>query len=87
MEGLLKWTLGQNGILKAGTLVHNRVGSSETMPQNYKLSENVYFATELWQWDSDTDRWVPFNAPEGDVLMEFVMLDPHYRIPLKQSVA
>jgi oligosaccharyltransferase complex subunit beta len=45
----------------------------------------VYFATEIWQWDSDSDKWVPFNAPEGDILMEFVMLDPYYRIPLKQN--
>jgi oligosaccharyltransferase complex subunit beta len=83
MEGLLKWTFGQNGILKAGQLVHNRIGSTETIPQNYKLSEDIYFSTEIWHWDSENDRWVPFNAPEGDVLMEFVMMDPYYRIPLK----
>ena len=83
MESLLKWVFGQNGVLKAGTLVHKRVGAEETFPQNYKLSEPVYFGTEIWQWDSNKNEWVAFNAPLGDIQMEFTMLDPHWRIPLK----
>ena len=65
--------------MKAGELIHKRVGSSETFPLNYKVSEDVYFSTEIWEWDGD--KWVPYSAE--DVLLEFVMLDPYYRIPLK----
>lgn len=32
MESLIKWTFGQNGVLKAGDLVHKRVGAQETFP-------------------------------------------------------
>jgi len=40
---------------------------------------------DILTWDSEKKKWVPYVA--DDVVLEFVMLDPYYRIPLPYDSA
>lgn len=82
-RALLRWNFGLSGVLKAGDITHRSMESNQVKPNAYKVSEEIYFSCEIWEWCSESNQWVGFKTPEeGDILMEFVMLDPYYRIPL-----
>jgi len=40
---------------------------------------------DILTWDASKKKWVPFVA--DDIVLEFVMLDPYYRIPLPYDAA
>jgi len=56
------------------------LAGATTQPGEYKTSDNVVYSMDILTWDSDKKKWVPYIA--DDVVLEFVMLDPYYRIPL-----
>lgn len=83
MRNTVRWCFGQMGILKVENVMHRRVESSDVNPQNYRVSEDIHFECEIYEWDYMNSKWVAYIA--DDILLEFVMLDPYYRIPLKQQ--
>lgn len=63
-------------------MIHKRLNSDEIKPYNYRLNEDVYFSIDIFEFDYENDKWIPYISTEEDILLEFVMLDPYYRIPL-----
>lgn len=80
---ILRWNFQQSRVLKAENLVHRRVGSDDLKPYNYRLNEDVHFSIDIYEWNGQ--NWIPYNSDGQDVYLEFVMLDPYYRIPLKKG--
>jgi len=74
--------MGESGVLKVGKIYHHKVGESE-MPFEYKVMDDIEYSIELFKWSKITKKWEPFIA--NDIMLEFVMLDPYVRIPLKKE--
>lgn len=71
--------------MKAENLIHRRLDSNDIKPYNYRLREDIYFSIDIFEWDYVNDKWIPYKSNENDIFLEFVMLDPYYRIPLKKG--
>ena len=80
---LTDWALQQSGVLRSKSLRHYKVGTApaETNPENYNLEEHVVFEIEIEQMTKG--QWHPYVA--DDVQLEFVMLEPYYRVLLKST--
>lgn len=89
------WTFKEVGVLKVGRLQHwlkegaVKFGINETgldvpehNPTIYRIKNDVAFEIELSEWSND--HFVPFHpAPSDVVQLEFSMLSPFHRLPLK----
>ncbi|CAK58276.1 unnamed protein product (macronuclear) [Paramecium tetraurelia] len=84
-QEIILWGFGQSKILKAENLIHRRLDSDDIKPYNYRLREDCYFSIDIFEWDHQKDKWVPYVSTDNDVILEFVMLDPYYRLPLKKG--
>ncbi len=69
-------------MLRTGQITHHKQGETET-PFNYKIEDEVYYSIEFFRWDRKSSEWVPYIAPHS-IMLEWVMLDPYIRMPLKQ---
>lgn len=69
--------------MKAENLIHKRLNSDDIKPYNYRVSEFVYFSIDILEWNGEA--WQPYISDGDDVYLEFVMLDPYYRIPLRKG--
>jgi oligosaccharyltransferase complex subunit beta len=74
------WALKHKGVLKASPLRHNLKGSSE-QPSQYRITDELEFAMDVQELQHG--KWHPYNA--DDMQLEFTMLDPHVRTPLKHN--
>jgi len=77
---LINWTFGLTGIIKYQNIHHHLVGTSN-QPGEYKTSDRVEYSMEILTWNDEKKSWVPYVA--DDVILEFIMLDPYYRIPIE----
>ncbi len=50
------------------------------MEVNYKVFDEIHYQLEFDIWDTDLLKWVPYVT--DDIVMEFKMLDPYYRVTL-----
>eukprot|EP00826_Nyctotherus_ovalis_P062726 TRINITY_DN9125_c0_g2_i8.p2 TRINITY_DN9125_c0_g2~~TRINITY_DN9125_c0_g2_i8.p2 ORF type:complete len:302 (-),score=90.73 TRINITY_DN9125_c0_g2_i8:41-946(-) len=82
-EELVEWNFGESGILKADNILHK--SKNEEMPTEYPIKTDIEYSIDLLQWDKKKGQWHSFN--NADAQLEFVMIDPYYRIPLSQSKA
>jgi len=73
-----QWTFQQRGAIRTSNATHHIVGQTET-PALYTIRDNIYYGLKIEEWKND--QWVPFKS--DDVQLEFIMLDPYLRIPLK----
>jgi oligosaccharyltransferase complex subunit beta len=78
---LAKWTFGERGVLRATNIRHHRRGETQA-PRIYTVKEHVEYYVDVEEWDGVNKKWVAYNAT--DIPIEFVRLDPHERIYLKQ---
>lgn len=80
-EELIEWNFGESGILKAENILHK--SEKETMPTEYPIKTDIEYYIDLYQWDKKLGQWSSFDY--ADPQLEFVMIDPYYRIPLPQE--
>ncbi|CDW86938.1 dolichyl-diphosphooligosaccharide--protein glycosyltransferase 48 kda subunit-like [Stylonychia lemnae] len=81
---LYQWTFQQRGVLKLSNLRHNKKDEKweGVNPENYRVLDELEFNVDIHQKLPD-GTYVPFVA--DDIQLEFIKLDPHYRIFLKQE--
>lgn len=82
VEEISKWALKERSVLRAQNIAHHRIvnGVKET-PAAYTVKDQLEYSVDIHEWNGDT--WVPYKA--NDVQLEFVMLDPYVRLPLKHD--
>ncbi|KAI1852045.1 hypothetical protein JX265_008150 [Neoarthrinium moseri] len=79
------WTFHEIGVLRVNWIEHhlNEEGqSNQSNPKIYRIKNDVTYSISLseYAWDS----WTAFTVPANDVLqLEFSMLSPFHRLPLK----
>jgi len=73
-----KWTFKERGILRASNITHHRVGETEA-PFIYTVKDDIVYSVRIEEYNGDA--WVPFQS--NNVQLEFTMLDPYVRTPLK----
>lgn len=80
-DDLAKWTFYEKGVIKS-TFVEHHLKDSEILNEKlYKVSEDITYSVGLCQWDGEQ-----FSAYDADdVQLEFVMLDPYYRLTLEKD--
>ncbi|CAN6645749.1 dolichyl-diphosphooligosaccharide--protein glycosyltransferase subunit Wbp1p [Trichomonascus vanleenenianus] len=77
---LSKWVMQEKSVLRASNVYHHRAGEEETH-HHYRVSEDIEYSIDVSEWRED--RWVPYEA--SDVQLEFIMLDPYYRLNLEAT--
>ncbi|CAH8331149.1 unnamed protein product [Eruca vesicaria subsp. sativa] len=60
------------GHLKAGSLVHHRVGEADE-PAIYRIKDDLEFSVEILEWSGKS--WEPYVA--DDVQVQFYMMSPY----------
>ncbi|EHK99111.1 putative Dolichyl-diphosphooligosaccharide--protein glycosyltransferase 48 kDa subunit [Glarea lozoyensis 74030] len=79
------WTFKEIGVLKTVNIEHHlneAVSQNISNPKIYRVKNDVTYSIELSEYS--WDKWVPFTPPAGDfVQLEFSMLSPFHRLPLK----
>ncbi|CDO54515.1 similar to Saccharomyces cerevisiae YEL002C WBP1 Beta subunit of the oligosaccharyl transferase (OST) glycoprotein complex [Geotrichum candidum] len=87
---LSKWTFQEKNVLKLEYSQHEAVNETAEWSTTsghalYHVKENVKYTAALSEWDGE--RWTPYVA--DDIQLEFVMLDPYYRLtfgaPVEQT--
>jgi len=73
-----KWAFKERGLLRATNITHHKVGETQA-PLIYTIKDEITYSVRIEEY-SGTD-WVPFQS--SNVQLEFAMLDPYVRIPLK----
>lgn len=76
-EELSKWVFQEKGVLRISDVEHTN--SAAETHQHYKINEPVRYCLSVEEWDG---AWKPHKA--RDIQLEFVMLDPYYRLNLKE---
>ncbi|XP_010465067.1 PREDICTED: dolichyl-diphosphooligosaccharide--protein glycosyltransferase 48 kDa subunit isoform X1 [Camelina sativa] len=69
---LSKWVFHERGHLKAGSLVHHRVGETDE-PAIYRIKDDLEFSVEIYEWSGKS--WEPYVA--NDVQVQFYMMSPY----------
>lgn len=80
-DGILKWVEQINGVLKSDLFEHTKVdkdGTPLAVQDEYKVKDFCKFDTALSKWNGTA--WAPYKV--DDVQLEFIMLDPYYRLNL-----
>lgn len=80
---ILEWNFGESGIIKADKVLHKKVGGVENNPNEYGIKTPIEYHVELHEWEKNAGKWIAFN--DADAQLEFVMIDPYYRVPLIQA--
>lgn len=75
---ITKWTFQERGLLRATNITHHRVGETEP-PLLYTVKDDIQYSVRIEEYNGNA--WVPFQS--NNVQLEFTMLDPYLRIPLK----
>jgi oligosaccharyltransferase complex subunit beta len=75
-----KWTFKERGVLRATNITHHRVGETQS-PQFYTIKDEIVYSVKIEE--KDGQKWVPFQS--NNVQLEFSMLDPYIRTPLKSD--
>ncbi|KAH3670594.1 hypothetical protein OGAPHI_001109 [Ogataea philodendri] len=75
VDALVNWTFQISGLIKATSTKHY----NENGDAGYKIKDTTTYEIGLSHWNGD--QWVPFKN-RTDVQLEYVMLDPYYRLNL-----
>ncbi|CAG8212024.1 unnamed protein product [Penicillium salamii] len=80
---LTAWTFKETGVLKVEKVEHRlATEGSELNPSIYRIKNETVYKIEVSEYVYD--KWVPFELPADDELqLEFTMLSPFHRLPLK----
>ena len=74
---LAAWNFGERSILRASEILHHLAGE-KVAPAVYTIKDNITVSITLEEYGGG--KWVPFQAK--GLQLEFIMLDPYYRIDL-----
>eukprot|EP01006_Ploeotia_vitrea_P041006 TRINITY_DN66477_c8_g16_i1.p1 TRINITY_DN66477_c8_g16~~TRINITY_DN66477_c8_g16_i1.p1 ORF type:complete len:334 (-),score=200.25 TRINITY_DN66477_c8_g16_i1:937-1938(-) len=76
-----QWAFKERQVLRWRELKHhNRDNPSFVNPPSYRINDQLHFSIVIEQLDAESGEWVPYVA--DNVQLEFVMLDPYYRVVL-----
>lgn len=78
-QDLLAWVFQKTGVIRADNLFYHGEGAT-TKETIFNVGEKIYFKADIEVQEGN--QWKPFSTE--DMQMEFVMLDPWVRIPIKQ---
>lgn len=79
--GVARWTFQDRGVLRAENLRHRYQEDKGGQPTLYRVNDDVEFLVDISEYDGG--KWLPYKA--DDVQVEFVMLNPYVRLPLKHD--
>lgn len=92
---IIQWTYQLKSVIKATFSNHKRVDSQNPdieipfvdADDYYKVKDTTFYQIGLSKYEGDKDKWVPYTIDdEGDhVQLEFIMLDPYYRLNLNHT--
>jgi len=77
---LSKWVFKERGVLRASNVSHHKVGE-KSEPRTYTVKDRIEYTVVIEEWDGT--KWIPYD--KNDVQIEFIMLDPYIRAPLKSD--
>jgi len=77
---LSKWVFKEEGVLRVGTVEHQKVGE-KSPPEAYTVMEDVVYTIQVENLKNG--KWVPYDAT--DLQLEFVRIDPFVRTSLKNT--
>eukprot|EP01104_Vermistella_antarctica_P016201 TRINITY_DN5488_c2_g1_i1.p1 TRINITY_DN5488_c2_g1~~TRINITY_DN5488_c2_g1_i1.p1 ORF type:complete len:453 (-),score=121.04 TRINITY_DN5488_c2_g1_i1:6-1337(-) len=77
---LTKWVFQEKGRLRISDVTHS-ISGELTAPEMYRVNE--FMDVSLTVEEFDGKKWIPYNA--NYVQLEFVMLDPHWRVTLPHN--
>jgi len=80
---LAMWTFQETGVLRAGRVVHHKVGETSA-PGAYTILDDVHYSIEVEQRNS-SGGWQTYKC--SDLQMEFVRIDPFVRTALSLNQA
>jgi oligosaccharyltransferase complex subunit beta len=76
---LVRWAFKETGVIRTNWAEHYLAATPDIKNEKlYKVSEDIVYNVALSQWNGS--QWVPFSG--NDLQLEFVMLDPYYRVTL-----
>ncbi|KAJ7281774.1 oligosaccharyl transferase beta subunit [Mycena rebaudengoi] len=75
------WTFQESLVLRIDNTTHHLVNSTTPLDQ-YTINDNIVYTTQISRFDPKTSTWNPYSGIT-DMQLEFTMLDPHIRTPLK----
>jgi oligosaccharyltransferase complex subunit beta len=79
---LSQWVFQEKSVLRSNWARHRDLGAPDVlMPHLYKVSGDALYEISISEWNGA--KWTPFHG--DDVQLEFIMLDPYYRILLKEN--
>lgn len=96
VDSVVQWTFQLKSVIRATFAHHKRVDASgeSDLPfvdedDYYKIKDTAYFEIGLSRYEADRKTWVPYTVDEEDVAnkvqLEFIMLDPYYRLNLNHT--
>ncbi|ORY55298.1 Dolichyl-diphosphooligosaccharide--protein glycosyltransferase subunit WBP1 [Pseudomassariella vexata] len=81
------WTFNEIGVIKTNWIEHHlneESQNNQSNPKIYRIKNDVTYSISLSEYD--WDHWTAFTVPSGDELqLEFSMLSPFHRLPLKAT--
>ncbi|GAA5912928.1 hypothetical protein JCM5296_002528 [Sporobolomyces johnsonii] len=77
LEDLTRWTFHETGVIHATAVEHRSAGEAIN-PSSYRVGNELSYAIDIAS--SGT-------YPDDDFQLEFTMLDPHLRLPLRRTAA
>lgn len=84
VKDLASWTGQEKGVITAHSVENYIVNASSVEYQNdkklYEMKKDVHYEITFSKWDGE--KWGPYEA--SDIQLEYVMLDPYYRINLEK---
>ncbi|EGR30314.1 hypothetical protein IMG5_135110 [Ichthyophthirius multifiliis] len=80
MQNIMLWNFGETGILKVGKINNTLDGQSQKVTE-YRVGDKCEYSIEIFMWNRLTNTWNPYVT--DDLTVEFIMLDPYVRMPLK----
>lgn len=90
IDEISKWVFQEKGILRSTFVAHEPADNTTEKATSYtsgfslyKVNQEVRYIIGVQEWVDD--KWVPYVT--DDIQVEFIMLDPYYRLTLGKPVA
>lgn len=82
-DEILQWAFQERGVLRIRDVKHELAETGESSLL-YRVNDKLKFCAQIEEWDSDKSEWAPHQGAT-DIQLEFKMLDPYYRLTLKEQ--
>ncbi|KAJ6621330.1 oligosaccharyl transferase beta subunit [Mycena sp. CBHHK59/15] len=75
------WTFQESLVLRIDSTTHHLVNTTTPLDQ-YTINDKIVYTAHISRFDPKTATWEPYSGIT-DMQLEFTMLDPHIRTPLR----